>query len=53
MRREVAVVRGSVLANRIEEGENLYGDEIEPGTEEKIGMRERNSAAVVSPTGGS
>lgn len=30
---EVAVVRGAVEANRIAEGENLYVDEEEPGTE--------------------
>lgn len=36
VRREVAVVRGAVEANRIEEGEALYGDEDEPGAEEVI-----------------
>jgi len=33
VRREVAVVRGAVEANRIVEGESLYGDETEPGVE--------------------
>ncbi|CAL3970949.1 unnamed protein product [Diplocarpon coronariae] len=36
VRREVAVVRGAVEANRVAEGESLYGDEAEPGVEVKI-----------------
>jgi hypothetical protein len=31
VRREVAVIRGAVEANRVAEGEALYGDEDEPG----------------------
>jgi len=36
VRREVAVVRGAVEINREIEGENIYGDEIEPGLEKII-----------------
>ncbi len=36
VRKEVAVVRGAVEANRIAEGQNLYGDEEEPGIEKLI-----------------
>jgi hypothetical protein len=36
VRREVAVVRGAVEANRIAEGESMYGDETEPGVEKII-----------------
>lgn len=36
VRKEVAVVRGAVEANRVAEGENLYGDEEEPGIEAKV-----------------
>jgi hypothetical protein len=36
VRRQVAVIRGAVEANRIVEGEALYGDEIEPGVEKII-----------------
>ncbi len=34
--REVAVVRGAVEANRMAEGEELYGDDIEPNIEKII-----------------
>ncbi|KAE9367838.1 hypothetical protein N431DRAFT_416757 [Stipitochalara longipes BDJ] len=34
--REVAVVRGAVEANRMTEGEELYGDDVEPGIEKII-----------------
>ena len=41
VRKDVAEVRGAVEANRITEGENLYGDEIEPGlTREGIARQE-------------
>ncbi|RDW87739.1 hypothetical protein BP5796_03433 [Coleophoma crateriformis] len=33
VRKEVAMVRGSVEANRIAEGEDIYGDALEPGLE--------------------
>jgi hypothetical protein len=36
VRKEVAMVRGAVEANRFAEGENLYGDEEEPGIEKLI-----------------
>jgi hypothetical protein len=36
LRREIAVVRGAIEANRIAEGTALYGDEIEPGVESII-----------------
>lgn len=36
VRREVAVIRGAVEANRIAEGEGMYGDDVEPGVEEII-----------------
>ncbi len=31
VRKEVPIIRGSVEANRVAEGDNLYGDEVEPG----------------------
>jgi len=34
--REVAVVRGAVEANRMAEGEELYGDDVEPSIEKII-----------------
>lgn len=34
IRKDVAVVRGSIEMNRILEGENLYDDELEPGFED-------------------
>ena len=34
--REVAVVRGAVEANRMSEGESLYGDDVEPSIEKII-----------------
>jgi len=36
VRRTVVVVRGAVKANRIAEGESMYGDETEPGVENII-----------------
>ncbi|KAK0121930.1 hypothetical protein ONS95_010205 [Cadophora gregata] len=49
VRREVAVVRGSVEANRVAEGVNLYGDEVEPGVEDKI-FPQTVSSVVASST---
>ncbi|KAE8442112.1 hypothetical protein EG329_003818 [Mollisiaceae sp. DMI_Dod_QoI] len=50
VRREVAVVRGSVESNRVAEGENLYGDELEPGVEKKI-LPPPTSTALAIGTG--
>jgi hypothetical protein len=38
VKKEIAIVRGAVEANRIAEGENLYGDEVEPGIEKLINV---------------
>ena len=46
VRREVAVVRGSVESNRVAEGENLYGDDLEPGVEVKILPHTETAAAA-------
>ncbi|KAH7348616.1 hypothetical protein BKA65DRAFT_477015 [Rhexocercosporidium sp. MPI-PUGE-AT-0058] len=48
VRREVAVVRGSVDSNRVAEGQNLYADEGEPGVEVKIFPQEGTSAVLSS-----
>ncbi|PVH82479.1 hypothetical protein DL98DRAFT_414800 [Cadophora sp. DSE1049] len=48
VRKEVAVVRGSVEANRVAEGGNLYGDEVEPGVEVKIFPQTVSSMVVTS-----
>jgi septal ring factor EnvC (AmiA/AmiB activator) len=47
VRREVAVVRGAVEANRIMEGQSMYGDETEPGVEKMI-----LKPVATSPMGG-
>lgn len=44
VRREVAIVRGAVEANRIVEGDALYGDDVEPGIE-KIILPQTSTAA--------
>jgi hypothetical protein len=52
VRREVAVVRGAVEAHRIAEGENLYGDEAEPGVEARILPKSTNTkTALPADTG--
>jgi hypothetical protein len=38
VKKEIAIVRGAVKANRIAEGENLYGDEVELGIEKLINV---------------
>ncbi len=48
VRKEVAVVRGAVESNRVAEGENLYGDEGEPGVEGKIFTATSIAPAVAS-----
>jgi len=48
VRKEVAVVRGSVEANRVAEGGNLYGDEEEPGVEVKIFPQSALSVVISS-----
>jgi hypothetical protein len=53
VRKEIAFVRGSVENNRVAEGVNLYGDEEEPGVEEKIFITPTSttSTAVGGATG--
>jgi hypothetical protein len=53
VRKEIAIVRGSVENNRVAEGVNLYGDEEEPGVEEKIFITPTSttSTAVGGATG--
>ncbi|CZT48655.1 uncharacterized protein RSE6_09385 [Rhynchosporium secalis] len=48
VRREVAVVRGSVEAHRLAEGQNLYADKEEPGVEGKIFAKVVESVVVSS-----
>ncbi|KAG4438833.1 hypothetical protein IFR05_005673 [Cadophora sp. M221] len=48
VRKEVAVVRGSVDANRVAEGQNLYVDEGEPEVEVKIFPQVVASAGISS-----
>jgi hypothetical protein len=50
VRKEVAIVRGSVEANKVAEGENLYGDEIERGIEELYVTSTAASAPAASRT---
>ena len=38
VKKEIAIVRGAVEANRIAEGENLYGDEVELGLEKLLNV---------------
>jgi hypothetical protein len=36
VQREIAIARGSVVSNRVAEGEGMYGDEMEPGAEKHL-----------------
>jgi septal ring factor EnvC (AmiA/AmiB activator) len=48
VRKEVAIVRGAVEANRIVEGENLYGDDMELSVEKVIGLPVLASTTSIS-----
>jgi hypothetical protein len=48
VRKEIAIVRGAVEANRIVEGENLYGDDMELSVEKVIGLPVLASTTSIS-----
>lgn len=48
VRKEVAMVRGAVEANRIAEGEDIYGDALEPGLEPPPGFTASSIAAAAA-----
>jgi hypothetical protein len=46
VRKEIAVVRGAVEANRVAEGEDLYGDELEPSAEKAFEKEDKTKVAT-------
>lgn len=48
VRKDIAIVRGGVEANRIAEGENVYGDEMEPSAEKAFVKTTEKSTTTTS-----